>query len=150
MSKFLGALLAMLVTWSCLAKGPSLVLDKELSLGGISLGDAEAVVLRKLGKPGRISDTGESIRLDYPGLTIWLGEGHRVGEILSTNSQYCSPAGACPGQSFVTTRAKYGRPLVADREDGRFMEYPSSESSCWLQLAVYRSVVKSVRAECQP
>jgi hypothetical protein len=150
MSKFLSVLLAMLVAWPCLANGPSSVLDKELSLGGISLGDAEVAVLGKLGKPSRISDTGESIRLDYPGLTIWLGESRRVGEILSTNSQYCSPAGVCPGQSFVTARAKYGRPLVANREDGRFMEYPSSQSSCWLQLAVYRSVVESVRAECQP
>jgi hypothetical protein len=150
MSKFLSVLLSMLVAWPCLAKGPSLVLDKDLSLGGISLGDGEALVLHKLGRPGRISNTGESIRLDYPGLTLWLGEGRRVAEILSTNSQFCSPAGACPGQSFATARAKYGRPLVADREDGRFMEYPSSESSCWLQLAIYHKVVDSIRAECQP
>jgi hypothetical protein len=134
------------------AAEPSLVSDKELSLGGIVLGDTEAAVLRKLGQPRRTTDTGDflNIRMDYPGLTVWLGEGRRVGEVLSTSRQHCTPAGICPGTPFVKAKAKYGPPLVADREDGTFMEYPSSQSVCWLQIAVSKGLVNSVRVECQP
>ena len=137
---------------TALATEPSLVSDKELSLGGIALDDTEAVVLRKFGEPRRTTDTGEflNIRMDYHGLTVWLGEGRRVGEVLSTLKQHCTPAGICPGMSFAKAKEKYGPPLVADREDGIFMEYPSSLSACWLQIAVSKGIVKSVRAECQP
>ena len=126
--------------------------DQELSLGGIAVDDTQASVLRKLGQPRRTTDTGDflNIRMDYPGLTVWLGEGQRVGEVLSTSEQHCTPAGICPGTSFAKAKAKYGPPLVADREDGTYMEYPSSQSSCWLQIAVSKGIVKSVRAECQP
>ncbi|WP_460736139.1 hypothetical protein [Lysobacter tyrosinilyticus] len=126
--------------------------DQEFSLSGIALGDTEATVLRKLGQPRRTTDTGDflDIRMDYPGLTVWLGEGRRVGEVLSTSKQHCTPAGICPGMPFAKAKAKYGPPLVADREDGTFMEYPGSQSACWLQIAVSKGIVKSVRAECQP
>jgi len=144
--------IAFLVTGTVSAAEPSLVNDQELSLGGVALGDTEALVLHKLGQPRRATDTGDflNIRMDYPGLTVWLGEGRRVGEVLSTSEQYCTPAGVCPGVSFVKAKAKYGPPLVADREDGTFIEYPSSQSACWLQIAVSKGIVKSVRAECQP
>jgi hypothetical protein len=81
---------------------------------------------------------------------VWLGEGRRVGAVLGTSKQHCTPAGICPGMPFAKAEATYGPPLVADREDGTFMEYPSSQSSCWLQIAVSKGIVKSVRAECQP
>jgi len=134
------------------AAEPSLVRDNELSLGGIALGDTEATVLHRLGQPRRVTDTGDflNIRMDYPGLTVWLGDERRVGAVLSTSRQYCTPAGICPGMAFVTAEAKYGPPLVSDREDGTFMEYPSSQSSCGLQIAVSKRIVKSVSAECQP
>ena len=141
-----------LASSSAFAAEPSLISDQELSLGGISLGDAEADVIRKLGNPSHITDTGDflNVRMEYPGITIWLSEGRLVGEILSTSELYCSPSGICPGAPFATANTKYGPPLIADREDGTFMEYPSSESACWLQIAVSKDVVTSVRAECQP
>jgi len=141
-----------LAAGSALAKEPSLVGDKELALGGIALGDTEAVVLASLGRARRTTDNGDflNVKMEYSGLTVWLGEERRVGEMLSTSPKHCTPAGVCPGMPFAQLVAKYGPPLVADREDGRFMEYPSSQSSCWLQISVHKGVVKSVRAECQP
>ena len=134
------------------AAEPSLVADHELSLGGVALGDTESSVLHRLGKPLRTTDTGDflNIRMDYPGLVVWLGEGRRVGEILSTARQHCTPAGVCPGMPFARAKAKYGPPLVADREDGTYMEYPSSQSPCWLQIALSKGHISSLRTECQP
>lgn len=131
---------------------PSQIKDQELSLGGVALGDTETSVLRKLGRPARRTDAGDflNIRLDYPGLTVWLGEGRRVGEVLSTSKRHCTPSGICPGMPFAQAKTRYGTPLVTPRKDGTFMEYLSSESSCWLQLATRKGTVKSLRAECQP
>ena len=152
MRHIFGAVFAFFLLGSALAAEPSLVNDQELSLGGIALGDTEAAVLGKLGQPSRTTDTGDylNIRMDYPGFTVWLGEGRRVGEVLSTSKQHCTPAGICPGMPFSKAKAKYGPALVADREDGTFMEYPSSQSACWLQIAASKGIIKSVRAECQP
>ena len=147
------ALLAFVLAASALAAEFPTVPDSELSIGGIALDVEESVVFRRLGQPGRVTDTGDflNLRLDYPGITIWLGEGRRVGEVLSTSSKHCTPSGICPGMKLSQVHALFGPPLVADREDGRFMEYfPKSNFPCWLQLAVRRGVVKSVRAECQP
>lgn len=145
-------LVAILALGVCSAKDHSLVPDRELALGGIELGDAESTVVKKLGEPRRITDTDDflNIELEYPGLTVWLGEGRLVGAILSTSKRYCTPSGVCPGMPFAKVKAKYGPPLVADREDGRFMEYPSSQSPCWLQIAAKKGIVQSVGAECQP
>ena len=152
MGHILFTALVFLATGAASAAEPSLVRDQELSLGGVAIGDTEAAVLRKLGQPRRTTDTGDflNISMEYPGLTVWLGEGRLVGEILSISKQHCTPARICPGTLFATAKAKYGSPLVADREDGTYMEYPSSQSSCWLQIAVNEGIVKSVRAECQP
>jgi hypothetical protein len=143
------ALLFLAATPSHAKQAPSLT-DSELSLGDIALGDTQRSVVAKLGDPSRTTDTGEGIRLDYPGLTIWLGQEHRVGEILSTSSAACSPSGVCPGQALAVVKGMLGTPLVAPREDGSFLEYPSSQSACWLQLTVLKGIVMSVRAECQP
>ena len=131
---------------------PLQIKDQELSLGGVALGDTETSVLRKLGRPTRRTDTGDflDIRLDYPGLTVWLGEGRRVGEVLSTSKRHCTPSDICPGMSFARAKARYGTPLVSPRQGDAFIEYPSSESSCWLQLATRKGTIKSLRAECQP
>jgi hypothetical protein len=146
------AAIAFLLLGAASAAEPSLVSDQELSLGGIALGDTEAAVLRKFGQPRRTTDIGDSlsVRMDYPGFTVWLGKGRRVGEILSTSKQHCTPAGICPGMPFVKAKAKYGPPLVANREDGSFVEYPSAQSACWLKIAVGKGIVKSVRVEYQP
>ena len=133
--------------------GVPTVPDSALSLGGISLDDGQSSVVARLGEPTRRNRTGDflNVQVAYPGLTIWLGEGGRVGEILSTSSKYCTPQGACPGQPFAQVKALYGEPLVAIREDGQFMEYfPHSDFPCWLQISVKAGSVKSIRSECQP
>jgi len=137
---------------AALAAEPSPVNDHELSLGRIVIGDTEAAVLQRLGKPRSTAKIGDflDIRLDYPGLTVWLGEGNRVQELLSTSRKHCTPAGLCPGMSFATAKKKYGTPIVAEREGGSFMEFPGSRSPCWLQLSVDKDIVESVRVQCQP
>ncbi len=146
-------MLALLVAAFGLAAEPSTVPDDELSIGGVALDTDESLVLRALGQPTRVNETGDflNIRLDYPGLTIWLGEGRRVGEILSTSPEQCTPGGVCPGMTLSQVETLYGPALAATREDGQFMEYlPESNFPCWLQLAVADGIVISVRAECQP
>lgn len=152
MRHILRAAITCLVVGAASAAEPSLVEDRELSLGGVALGDTEAAVLRRLGQPHRITDTGDflNIRMDYPGMAVWLGEGRRVGEVLSTSREHCTPAGVCPGMPVGQAKEKYGSPLVVDREDGTFMEYPGTESACWLQISVSKDIIRSVRAECQP
>jgi len=127
--------------------------DEELSISGVSLDAEESLVVRLLGQPKRVTETGDflNIQLDYSGLTIWLGEGRRVGEILSTSPEHCTPSGICPGTALSQVQALHGPPLIVAREDVQFMEYfPKSDFPCWLQLAVADGVVQSVRAECQP
>jgi hypothetical protein len=133
--------------------GVPTVPDAALSLGGISLGDTESAVIAELGRPTSRRGTGDflNVELVFPGLTVWLGEGGRVGEILSTGPEHCTPQGVCPGQPFELVEALYGTPLVAVREDGRYMEYyPQSDFPCWLQIAVESGTVRSIRSECQP
>ena len=152
MKQALFNLVASLVSGASLAATPSVVNDTELSLGGIAIGDTRASVLRKLGEPCRTTDTGDflNIRLDYPGITVWVGEGSRVGEVLSTSNRHCTPAGLCPGAPFNEANVPYGPPAIVHRDDGVYLEYPSAESSCWLQVVVGQGSVRSVRAECQP
>ena len=150
--------LFLLVSVECFAKDPGTISDRELKVGGVALGDTERSVVARLGKPTRRIDTGEGIQLDYGGLTVWVGYlenakpgvPRRVYELLSISKRYCTPSGVCPGVAFDKVRAKHGAPLVADRKDGQFMEYPSYQSQCWLQISVKAGIIQSVRAECQP
>lgn len=134
------------------------IFNQKLALGGVAIGNTEQSVLTKLGKPIRKTNNGEGIQLDYKGLTIWIGwfeeakpgVPRRVYELFSTSKQYCTPSGVCPGLTFEKVKTKLGEPLVADREEGRFVEYPSSESPCWLQISVKTGKIHSIRAECLP
>jgi hypothetical protein len=130
----------------------SIVSARELSLGGIAVGDSEDAVLARFGQPRRRTDAAGylNVQIDYPGLTIWVGEGRHVAEVLSTSGQYCTPAGLCPGMAFEEVHARYGTPLVSHLEEGSFLEYPTFESACWLQIAVRDAMVRSVRAVCRP
>jgi hypothetical protein len=143
---------------NCFASTPATVPDRELSIGGVALGQTEHQALASLGKPLRRSDNGEGTKLEYLGMTVWVGwleqakpgVQRRVYELLSTSKQHCTPSAICPGTPLAKVRARFGAPLVADRESGRFLEYPSSQSSCWLQLSVAGGIIKTVRAACQP
>ncbi|NJK29379.1 MAG: hypothetical protein HC851_10340 [Acaryochloris sp. RU_4_1] len=130
---------------------PSQISENELVLAGIALGDPESKVFSKLGSPDRVVDGNPSDdQLEYPDLTLWVSEERRVTNMRSTSDQHCTPAGVCPGMQFSRVREIYGSPLVADRENGRFMEYGVSQSSCWLQIALDDQIVKSVGVACQP
>jgi len=152
MRQLLLLVFASMVAGASLADAFTVVDDTQLSLGGIAIDDTRSAVLRKLGQPCRVTETGDflSIRMDYPGISVWLGEGGRVGEVLSKSSSHCTPAGLCPGSPFNEANVPYGPPAIVHREDGPYLEYPSSESSCWLQVIVSRGIIESVRAECQP
>ncbi|RYE66976.1 MAG: hypothetical protein EOO81_10930 [Oxalobacteraceae bacterium] len=131
----------------------SIVPDSALSLGGIELGAPAASVKAVLGNPSAERQTHDflPVEMSYVGITVWLDEAGRVGEILSASPKYCTPQGACPGQPFSAVQALYGKPMVALREDGRYMEYyPASDFPCWLQIAVESDRVRSIRSECQP
>ncbi len=144
--------LLVLIASTAQAGETSLVEDRELSLSGIAIGDTEASVLRRLGQPVRRIDTDDilNVRLDYVGLTVWLGEERSVGEVLSVSERHCTPSGVCPGMLLAEVKKKYGQPLAVFREDGAFIEYSSSRASCWLQFAAEEGRIASVRAECQP
>lgn len=127
--------------------------DSELAIAGVSIDADEAMVLKTLGRPVKITDNGEylSVQWDYPGLTIWFDEDHRVGEIISISPKHCTASGICPGATLSQVQSMYGSPLTATREEGEFMEYlPESNFPCWLQLAVVGDVIHSVRLVCQP
>lgn len=122
--------------------------EQELRLGGLSIGDEGKTVIREFGQPSQVSSSFYS-QLDYPGFTVLLEEGTVIG-LTSTSDQYCTPAGVCPGMDSEQVRERYGEPTVSDREDGRFMEYYTENSSCWLKIAVDGELVESVGVVCQP
>ncbi|WP_206754683.1 MULTISPECIES: hypothetical protein [Cyanophyceae] len=122
--------------------------EQELRLGGLSIGDEGKTVIREFGQPSQVSSSFYS-QLDYPSFIV-LMEGGTVIGMTSTSDQYCTPAGVCPGMDFEQVRERYGEPIVSDREDGRFMEYYTANSSCWLKIAVDGELVESVSVVCQP
>jgi len=132
--------------------------DKELSLSGVALGDTEERVLSILGEPKERLETGEGTEFKYAGLNVsigWLeqqalGKQRRVWALRGTGAAACTPAGICPGMALGRASATYGVPVVAKRDYGTFSEYYSSQSSCWLQLAVSGGVIRAIAAVCQP
>jgi hypothetical protein len=145
------AVVALLIGASAYGDQCSTVNDRELSLGGIVVGTAEYAVLARFGQPVRTPGGGyRDVRLEYPGLSIRIGEGHRVSEITSTSGQYCTPAGLCPGMDFEEARARYGTPRIVHRDEGSFLEYPSFNPRCRMQIVVRDRLVRSVRAACWP
>ncbi|MEA5462503.1 hypothetical protein [Leptothoe sp. PORK10 BA2] len=128
--------------------------ESELSLGGIRPGDDEATVLAELdflGQPNHIVEDPVERRFEYTDFTVYFYDG-RVIEIYSTNSIHCTPSGVCPNMKFERARARYGDPVVVDREDGQYLEYyPSEAGSCWLKIDVDdEDKMASLTIECQP
>jgi hypothetical protein len=141
---------------SCLALGaavacePATIANGLLAIGGVNVGQTRTQVVATLGPPTRVVDTGEDDRLEYPGLSVWVGYEEIVYEILGTDAHRCTGGGFCPGMPFARVEAAYGAPIVAEREHGTFLEYTAAEAACWLQFAVKDGVIESVRTECQP
>jgi hypothetical protein len=142
------ALLA-LQTLTCAA--PSTVAASELSVAKIRLGQDEITTIRRLGRPLSRSSNDDGIVLSYVGLTITLGVGtYGVYDMQSTNPNYCTPRKACPGMKLSRLKHLYGTPIIANREEGRFLEYYGRNTSCWLQISAANNVVTSIRVACQP
>jgi hypothetical protein len=132
--------------------------DGELCLGGVALGDTESHVLSVLGRPRAEVDTGEGVAFEYQGLTVSVGwlqqpspdKQRQVLQLDATSPAVCTPSNICPGSSLAAVISAYGKPEVAERESGRFLEYYSSQSSCWLRLSASDITIRSISVVCQP
>ena len=125
--------------------------ETELKLGGIAIGLSEAEVRKLAGPPRERENTGEGFKLGYPGLLVYVGaDGHGVYDLVSTNPKRCTPSKVCPGMAIDAVNRLYGRPEVAVRETGTFIEYYPKGISCWLQVSAPQGVVISLRIACQP
>jgi hypothetical protein len=123
----------------------------ELSIANVRLGDSEKTTVRKLGKPLNRTNNGEGFVLSYQELAVAHGvEPYGVYEMESTNPKYCTPKKVCPGISIEKLKRIYGEPIVAERDEGKFLEYIGNKTTCWLQISVFNDFVKSIRVACQP
>lgn len=128
-----------------------IVSDRELSLGGVAIGDTVAQVVSRLGEPKRKVPEQDFLDLhyDYAKLRVSFNGGIVAGLQAETRSA-CTPKGLCPGDRLDRMRALYGAPLVADRETGRFYEYVGGDTGCWLQIRPRGTRVASIAVACQP
>jgi hypothetical protein len=125
--------------------------SSEFSLGGIEIGLTEKEINRALGKPLSRSRTHEGIKLSYKGLDAYVGVGdYGLFDLVATGSAYCTPSRICPGTRVEKLFLTYGSTTEFARETGRFLEYPSTDSTCWLQIRQSKGVIKSIRIACQP
>jgi hypothetical protein len=147
--KLLGALLLLIPSLAFAGEGT--VLEREVSLGGVAIGDSPGVVIARLGQPRRKVEVSDFLNLhyDYPHVRVSFSEGVVAG-LYSVSPKACTPMHLCPGDSLDKMRSLYGQPLVADRESGRFYEYYGADSTCWLQIPAKGSRVASVTVACQP
>ena len=123
----------------------------ELVIGGIAIGQHERTVIQRLGAPLSRTDSDEGSTLTYAGLQVEVGAGDfGVYGVLSTNAKYCTPSKLCPGMSEAQVQRLYGKPVMAERETGRFLEYQPTGSTCWLQVSAPKGIVKSLRVACLP
>lgn len=127
-----------------------IVPDRELSLGGVDIGDTPAQVVSRLGEPRRKVTSPDFLDLhyEYPHLRVSFNEGIVAG-LHADKRGACTPKGLCPGARFDRMRALYGEPLVSDRETGRFYEYVGGVG-CWLQIPAKGKRVASITVACQP
>jgi hypothetical protein len=144
------AILLLLVPLRAFA-GEGSVSDRELSLGGVAIGDTAAQVVLRLGEPRRkASEQGFlDLHYEYTGLRVSFSEGIVAGLHADTRGA-CTPKGLCPGDRLDRMRALYGAPIVSDRETGRYYEYIGGDAACWLQIRAKDKRVVSIEVACQP
>ena len=107
--------------------------------------------MQRLGAPLFRTDSGEGYTLSYTGLHVEVGAGDLgVNEVVSIDAKYCTPSKLCPGMSEAQVLHLYGKPVRAERETGKFLEYYATGSTCWLQISAPEGFVKSLRVACQP
>lgn len=125
--------------------------EREMSLGGVAIGDFPRRVVSNLGQPTRQTQATDFLNLHYhyPHLVVSFSQGVVAG-LFSDKRNGCTPKHLCPGDSLKKMRSIYGPPLVADRETGRFYEYLAPEGTCWLQIPAKGERVLSIAVACQP
>lgn len=124
------------------------------SLGSIALGDAPAIVKRKLGQPIETEETGDYLgsRWRYDGIDIYfhLDPPVAVGQIESTSPRHCTANGVCPGQSLAAASAKLGSPMGGGSLKEGTNSYAVQGEACWLEVDVQHSLVSGLAIKCQP
>ena len=127
------------------------VSDRELSLGGIAIGDTAAQVVSRLGEPTRkVPEQGFlDLHYEYANLRVSFNGGIVAGLQADTRGA-CTPKGLCPGDRLDRMRVLYGAPIVSDRETGRYYEYIGGDAACWLQIRAKDKRVVSIEVACQP
>jgi hypothetical protein len=127
------------------------VSSRELSLGGVAIGDTAAQVVSRLGEPKRKVPAQDFLDLhyEYANLKVSFNGGIVAGLQAETRGA-CTPKGLCPGDRLDRMRALYGEPIVSDRETGRYYEYTGGDAACWLQIRAKGKRVVSIEVACQP
>lgn len=127
------------------------VSEKELSLGGVAIGDSTDMVVARLGEPRRKVPAQDFIDLhyEYPHIQVSFNGGIVAG-LHAEKAGACTPKGLCPGHRLDRMRALYGAPIVVDRETGRYYEYIGGDAACWLQIRAKGKRVASIDVACQP
>jgi hypothetical protein len=127
------------------------VLESEISLGGIAIGDSPSEVTNKLGLPLRkVEELGFlSLHYYYPQVRVSFSE-NVVAELYSDKAAGCTPRQLCPGDPLDKMRSLYGPPVIADREAGRFYEYYAADFTCWLQIRSKGKRISSIAVVCMP
>lgn len=141
--------LLLVPAWTFAAEG--IVSDRELSLGGVAIGDTVATVVARLGEPGRKVPALDFIDLHYEYANLRVSfNGGIVAGLQADRRGTCTPAGLCPGDRLDRMRALYGEPIVSDRETGRSYEYVGGDAACWLQIRAKGKRVAWIEVACQP
>lgn len=144
------AILLLLVPLLAFA-GDGSVSDRELSLGGVAIGDTAAQVAARLGEPKRKVPAQDFLDLhyEYANLRVSFNGGIVAGLQAETRGA-CTPKGLCPGDRLDRMRVLYGAPIVSDRETGRYYEYVGGDAGCWLQIRARGKRLASIAVACQP
>jgi hypothetical protein len=151
MTNVVSSALALIVACTAVPAFGRSISSSELVIGGITIGQNERTVIHRLGAPMSRADSDEGSTLTYAGLQVEVGAGDfGVYGVVSTNAKYCTPSKLCPGMSEAQLQRLYGKPVIAERETGRFLEYQPTGSNCWLQVSAPKGIVKSLRVACQP
>lgn len=144
------AILLLLVPLLAFA-GEGTVAEKELSLGGVAIGDTAAQVAARLGEPKRKVPAQDFLDLHYEYAALRVSfNGGIVAGLHADMRGACTPKGLCPGDRLEKMRALYGEPIVSDRETGRYYEYSGGAAACWLQIRAKGKRVASIDVACQP
>lgn len=143
-------LLLALTATSCAVVAEPPLSSKELSLGGVAIGDSEADAASVLGQSVRTEhpDNHLSIKLESGGIMVLTDPQEGVGEIFSNAPQYCTPSGACPGMAFDKIPKAMGRARITKQGGSRFLAQYSTTTDCWIELSVSAERVESVRIAC--